>query len=45
MTLNVKVLTFNKLEAPYVGRAYHMETSGGHYMVLVCENPSCVCLD
>jgi len=45
MTLNVKVLIFNKLEAPYVGRAYHMEIGGGHYMVLVCEDPSCNCLD
>ncbi len=45
MTLNVKVVIFNKLETPYVGRTYYMEIGGGHYMVLVYEDPSCTCLN
>ncbi len=45
MTLNVKTLIFNKLEAPYIWKGSHMEICGGHYMVLVCEDPSCTYLD
>jgi hypothetical protein len=34
---------FNELEEPYVGRSYHVQIEGGHYIISICQELSCIC--
>jgi hypothetical protein len=36
-------LNFNELKEPYVGRSYHVQIKGGHYIISICQEPNCTC--